>query len=147
MSASDSELHTTSNLQGPPACPICYDICLSSVNLKCNHTVCLECFMKSINHINIKCPLCRDLISEAEPVLQTFNRLLHDTNTLMERINNLNNDVIDKNNTIHHLKEIISEKDDKIDDYRDAIIDLNKQNITLLNKLLDKIEEDISQSE
>lgn len=141
MSVSDSELITTSNFNDNNACPICYDFAHSSVNLRCGHKLCLECFIKSVNTINIKCPLCRDLVTEAEPILTTFNKLLHETNLLMLKIEEQATNIELKDNLIDTLRDILKEKDDKIEEYRETLLETNKQNITLLNRLLEKLEQ------
>ena len=44
-------------------CPICYDeIDEGFVTTNCGHTLCLDCFEKTIKNVNNKCPMCRSVM-------------------------------------------------------------------------------------
>lgn len=134
MSISDSELVTTSNFRNTPEnCPICYDYPESFVSLRCSHKFCLTCFLHSVNHINIKCPLCRDLITEAQPILETYNSFLMDKEALMVRVANLE---LEKN----ILMQSITEKEETIDKYRETNMNLHNQSLTMMDKYISKID-------
>lgn len=118
-------------------CPICYESCTSYVNLKCNHKMCLSCFMTNINHININCPLCRSVIDESRPILDSFNEYLSENHNLLIKsveLKDKNDELIEE---INELNDIITQKDEKIDKYNDLLIESNKNSIDLLNKLLE----------
>lgn len=131
-------LTTTTNIEEEVQCPICYDESGSDsyVTLKCSHKFCLACFMKNINYINVKCPLCRDLIIEAEPILETYNHLLQQTNNLTMYNNHLLAIDNEKTEEIEELKEKLENKEKKIDEYRTLLIQSTSDSSKLLDKLL-----------
>lgn len=118
-------------------CPICYESCSSYVNLSCNHQLCLSCFIKNINHINIKCPLCRSLINESKPIIDSFNDYLNQNHDLLIKSVDLKNKNDELLQEINELNEVIIQKDEKIDKYNDLLIDANKNSINLLNRLIE----------
>jgi len=63
-------------------CPICLENMQTNVSLYCNHSMCIECFLKSLIHLNAKCPLCRDMITESECILLKFNEYLKKINDI-----------------------------------------------------------------
>ena len=144
MSVSDSEL-ITSNLKEDTnnICPICYNSIESSVTLRCSHKLCLFCLIKSINHINIKCPLCRDLLIEAQPIIETYNNLIINKEELIIKVSDLNISNIEKDEIIKYQQNEIIQKNKIIDLYRDMNIDSHNQYINIADKLVSQLEREI----
>ena len=144
MSMSDSEIYIKSKKnEVDNSCPICYNYMLSSVKLKCQHKLCLECFIISIDNINIKCPLCRDVIDEAKPILIRYNKLLEETKFLLEIIDSLKIKIKSNEEIIESYKDLLKQKEKKIEEYKDILLEMNINNIKLLNNIIEKLDKNI----
>lgn len=107
-------------------CPICLENYDSNVNLKCKHKVCIRCFLKNIIHLNTKCPLCRDVIIETEPILIKFNED-------MKILNQYRLEIFDLKRNNKNLKKELDKKNNKNNI-------LNKISLNLGNSLMNLLE-------
>jgi len=60
----------------PPECIVCYEDVWKPVKMKCNHSICEDCFIKwFICGNNCTCPMCREDTKEADRYAQKKMRL------------------------------------------------------------------------
>lgn len=93
-------------------CPICMTECESHVKLKCDHYICLECFIKSIVHYHVKCPLCRLKIKELTPILEKVFSLSDENYSLLKEntlYKNKNLLLISENNAYKNINSSLTE--------------------------------------